>query len=244
MISLEQALESIFKGLRGIVLDIGCGTGRNIKLLEKVSPRLTCIIGLDIDIVKLRRALKLISGEITSFICGSTSSLPLRSQSVNVITTTLMFHELSGELVDPTLCEVWRVLKEEGKFIVADKIMFKPSSPSEELTLLTEKAYHRALLYAKGIKTWGLRRERELIEKVSTKGFRLSSKLKARGKVLKSEEFLNMWGKETLRLLSEIDNIEKKKDIESLVNKIKRIASKHEYGPSRILVAVFRKCVH
>lgn len=241
MTPLEQALRAIFRELKGVVLDIGCGTGRNIELLKRASPRLTHVIGLDVDIVRLKKALKLISSEMASLICSSASALPLRSRSVDTVITTLMFHELSEELVDPTLREVLRVLKEEGEFIVVDKIAFKPSSPSEELTLLTEETYHRALLYAKGIKTWGLRKERELIEKVSTKGFKLSSKLRVRGKALKPEEFLNMWGKETLNLLSEVNDTERKREIEGLVDRIKYVASRHGYGPSRILIAIFRK---
>jgi len=153
MISLEQALESVFKEFKGIVLDIGCSTGRNIKLLIRVTPRLTHVIGLDINITKLKGALEYIPRGAVSLICSSASILPLRDQSIDVITATLMLHELSEELVNPTLDEVLRVLKKRDKLVIADKVMFKPSSPSEELTLLTEEVHRKALLYAKGIRT-------------------------------------------------------------------------------------------
>lgn len=42
--------------------------GGNIELLKRVSPRVIHVIGLDVDAVRLREALEVISNEIASLI--------------------------------------------------------------------------------------------------------------------------------------------------------------------------------
>ena len=53
------------------------------------------------------------------------------------------------------LDETWRILTPGGVLFFFDRILFEPRNPAEELIILTESAYHKAVEYALGAKYWG-----------------------------------------------------------------------------------------
>ena len=72
-------------GVRGRVLDLGCGTGRNLPLL----PPGTVAVGLDPSWPSLRRARRRVSG--VPLVVGSAEALPFRDGSFDTVLSGLVF---------------------------------------------------------------------------------------------------------------------------------------------------------
>jgi|Deesub1362B_J571_1020462.scaffolds.fasta_scaffold00023_105 ubiquinone/menaquinone biosynthesis C-methylase UbiE len=241
-ITIEEALEEVLRDAKGLILDIGCGRGGSIKHLLEQEIDSSFIIGLDIDIERLSEASNEFRElERVDLVYSSSSHLPFRGESLDTVSCILLFHELFRDLVKPTLEEASRVLRRSGLFIVADKIWVKADSPREDLPLLTEKVYHKAVYYARGHRKWGVQKPESLIEAVTSTGFRLSRSLFASSKILEPEEFFKFWGKDTYKMLEEINSEMHRDEILRGIDKIKDIASKYGYGPTRFLIAIFRK---
>ncbi len=148
---------------------------------------------------------------------------------------------MEEKIFDRVIEEVYRVLQTHGKFLVIDKIVCEFRSPSEELTVLTELAYHKAVEYVHGIRVWGVRRAEELIAKIASKNFTEKSReLITLGKRFSWDEFIENWGRDTLRLMQAIPG-EARGGLEELVNRIKTNVRKYGYGPARVIAALFVK---
>ncbi len=226
---------------RKYLLDLGTGSGRSLKHTLKVCSN-DYVVGIDLSYDRLHRAKSLIKEGLYDLICCNASHLPIRDLSLGAVTSFLILHEVEEELVGEVLNEVRRVLKIGSHFIVIDKYSFKPETPAEELTLLTEEAYHKALHYALGIKVWGIKEVDELITTIEKHGFKVVLKEEVEvGKHLNGEEFLKTWGKETIKLTQSINDEAKKKELENLINKIRKIGIKYGYGPARAIFIVARK---
>ncbi len=153
----------------------------------------------------------------------------------------LVLHEIAENLVDRVLDELRRVLKSGSVLLIVDKIRFEASSPSEGLAMLVEDVYHLAIEYARNVKPWGLRDPDKYIAKVCVHGFEpVSVKIAAIGKRIDGEEFLHRWGRETARLLEEIEDETKRHEISELIQRIKTIGSRYGYGSYKLLIAVFK----
>lgn len=151
-----------------LMLDVGCGYGKSTSLLEEVCS--SFVIGVDVDCEKVFKARELLSSKSNiDFIYADASHLPIRSSSIDSAATILTFHEVEEKIFDRVIEEVYRVLQTHGKFLVIDKVVCEFRSPSEELTVLTELAYHKAVEYVHGIRAWGVRRAEELIAKIVSK---------------------------------------------------------------------------
>ncbi len=92
-----------FFGPSGLVLDLGCGSGRHTAYLSKNGLR---TVALDISIVQLERVKQ---GER---VCGDANCLPFKTASFD----SVLCSELLEHLEKPELCisEVHRILKEGG----------------------------------------------------------------------------------------------------------------------------------
>lgn len=103
------------------LLDIGCGTGTLIVEAKKTYPSLT-VIGVDPDNKSLAIARKKIEREglKIELIQTGAQKLPFPSRSFDAITSTLVFHHLPTEIKKQALKEVYRVLKNDGRFLLAD----------------------------------------------------------------------------------------------------------------------------
>jgi len=157
-----------------VMLDLGCGHGRSTKFLRDICR--SYVVGVDVDFEKLRSgrdALSDLGG--LDFICADAAYLPLRDSSINSVVAVLTLHEVDEAAIDRVLEEVRRVLRPNGDFLIIDKILTTFESPTEELTVMTEHAYHKALEYVQGIRAWGVRKVDEVIEKVVSKNFRAVS---------------------------------------------------------------------
>jgi len=225
-----------------VILDLGCGYGRSMYVISERCTR-SYIVGIDIDCSKLAKALKnLTNRSYYDLICSDISKLPLRNNSISSASAILTLHEVSKYHVNLILEELLRVMKHHGILLIIDKVITKFSTPSEELTIITEEAYHKSKEYSTGYKSWGVRKPSEIIDRITQFNFMLiRSNIVKVGKWISGNEFLKSWGKETLHMYKLIKDPSKKKEVEILINRVKSIAKNYGYGPHRLLIAIFRK---
>ena len=110
---LLERLE-LFRFAPGVVLDLGCGTGRVTRELKRRHPRAS-VIGLDLAPGMLREARRH-QWRWRRFerVCGDALRLPLRDASVDLVFSNLMLQWC--EPLPAALAEVRRVLKPSGFF--------------------------------------------------------------------------------------------------------------------------------
>jgi SAM-dependent methyltransferase len=99
-----------FSLIKGIVVDIGCGVGSNLKLLRSLG---VSAIGLDksiyaLSLAKNRLKLPLINGDL--------NKLPIRSKSIGLIIAMDVLEHLENDLNG--IREFYQVLKEGGILIL------------------------------------------------------------------------------------------------------------------------------
>jgi ubiquinone/menaquinone biosynthesis C-methylase UbiE len=96
------------------VLDVGCNTGRGGKVLKARNPSLE-ITGL--DFVPERIAV-LDRNVYTHAVCGSSTAIPAKDASVDVIVGGEFVEHLPPAQVDATLAEFFRVLSLKGRLLL------------------------------------------------------------------------------------------------------------------------------
>lgn len=103
------------------VLEFGFGTAQNIILLKKKHPNLA-LSGLDIDPkVQKIAAYKLAKNNINCNLDLYTGAIfPYADEEFDKIYSCLVFHQLSADSKINSLKEIYRVLKPNGKIIIAD----------------------------------------------------------------------------------------------------------------------------
>jgi len=98
----------------GVVLDLGCGTGRTTRELRRRYPR-ACVIGLDLAAGMLREARRhQWPWRRFARVCGDALRLPLQQGSVDLVLSNLMLQWC--EPLAAALAEVRRVLRPGGFF--------------------------------------------------------------------------------------------------------------------------------
>ena len=98
----------------GVVLDLGCGTGRTTRELRRRYPR-ACVIGLDLAPGMLREARRhQRPWRRFARVCGDALRLPLQQGSVDLVLSNLMLQWC--EPLAAALAEVRRELKASGFF--------------------------------------------------------------------------------------------------------------------------------
>jgi ubiquinone/menaquinone biosynthesis C-methylase UbiE len=101
-------------GARGRVLDLGCGTGRNLPLM----PPGSVAIGLDPSWRSLQRARRRAPGIL--LVAGSAEALPFRDASFDTVLSGLVFCSVPG--VRAGLHEVRRVLAPCGRLRMLEHV--------------------------------------------------------------------------------------------------------------------------
>ena len=98
----------------GRVLEVGCGTGRNLPLYASG----TRTVGLEPDLGSLARARRRSPG--TLFVAGRAEALPFRGASFDTAVSSLVFCSVD----DPSrgLEEVRRVLRQEGELLMLEHV--------------------------------------------------------------------------------------------------------------------------
>lgn len=109
-----------------IVLDIACGEGYGSNLLAQVAKR---VIGVDISNGAINHASEKYQLPSLEFIAGSTSEIPLESDSVDLVVSfeTIEHHDEHEQMFK----EINRVLKENGVLILSspEKNIYKKRDP-------------------------------------------------------------------------------------------------------------------
>lgn len=100
------------------VLDVGCGTGRLLRLAGQRWPAAR-LLGVDPAEGMVKVASRLTPA--ATFYVGSAESLPLPSASVHVVVSTLSFHHWKDQVAG--ISEIARVLVPGGRFILADFLL-------------------------------------------------------------------------------------------------------------------------
>jgi ubiquinone/menaquinone biosynthesis C-methylase UbiE len=98
------------------VLDVGCGTGAQ---LERYVAAHCDVAGIDASPAMLGRARKRL-GEAVDLRLGDAQRLPFDDGMFDVVTATLVLHELAPGTRDVVAKEMLRVLMDDGRLLVVD----------------------------------------------------------------------------------------------------------------------------
>jgi SAM-dependent methyltransferase len=93
------------------VLDVGCGVGSNLQLLESLRFK---VIGIDSECYSLSLAKSRISS--TFLVNGDLTALPFKANSVGLIIATDILEHLDEDTIG--IKEIYRTLKNQGKVII------------------------------------------------------------------------------------------------------------------------------
>jgi ubiquinone/menaquinone biosynthesis C-methylase UbiE len=105
------------------VLDIGTGTGRLPGFIHHAFPGLR-VTGLDLSRPYLEHARRTIGASTRlKWIEGAAEALPFADASIDVVTSSFLFHELPRKVRAAAVAEMARVLKPRGRAIVIDSAL-------------------------------------------------------------------------------------------------------------------------
>ena len=116
------------------VLDVGCGSGTLLIEAKTMYPNAD-LVGIDPDkkILKLAERKLEQAGVKARLVQGFAQELPFPSESFDLVISTLVFHHLPAQVKRQATREIYRVIKEKGRFLLAD--LGKPNSTLSRLLL-------------------------------------------------------------------------------------------------------------
>ena len=120
----QEVLEQVSAGDR--VLDIGCGTGALAAMLAHKGAHVT---GIDIAPPMLSQAaLRVREQDLADRVelreLGAVDlDTAFSGEAFDIVVSVLVFSELSDDEIEYTLAECWRLLRPDGKLIIADEIL-------------------------------------------------------------------------------------------------------------------------
>ncbi|MGB3295667.1 MAG: class I SAM-dependent methyltransferase [Phormidesmis sp.] len=106
------------------VLDIACGTGNSLKLINQAMPE-AALYGVDLSPAYLRKAnenLAGVKGIPAQLVQANGEALPFVDEFFEATTSTFLFHELPAEARQNVINEAYRVTKPSGVFVICDSI--------------------------------------------------------------------------------------------------------------------------
>ena len=98
------------------VLDVGCGTGAQLAHYQEAGCE---VFGIDPSPSMLAMAQNRL-GENAEFHLGSATEIPFEDNYFDLVTATLVLHELAPTVRDEVLAEMQRVVKENGRLLLID----------------------------------------------------------------------------------------------------------------------------
>ncbi len=103
------------------ILDFGCGTGRNISLMNKYLSETGRVLGLDIGSEMLEQAQRRFAGDTRVAIQKQRIEEPLPYQDeFDKVFISFVFHGLIQEDRLKVIANAWRALKPGGEFLILD----------------------------------------------------------------------------------------------------------------------------
>lgn len=123
----------------GSVLDVACGTGRFLKELHRNRPDLV-LSGLDLSDPYLAKAEQTCpQADLTE---GNAEALPYPDNSMDVVISIYLFHELPPKARLASLREMARVLKPGGRLVLGDSLQFGDWPAVDRVLELFPHAFH------------------------------------------------------------------------------------------------------
>lgn len=121
---LRKAILSFLEGEtllpKARILEVGSGTASNLKAIDQAFPARFELIAVDSSPAMLAKAQKKkFSSQIKFFLTDATS-LPFKSQTIDLALLVFALHELKEEKRSKALEETYRVLKNQGLLLLAD----------------------------------------------------------------------------------------------------------------------------
>jgi ubiquinone/menaquinone biosynthesis C-methylase UbiE len=111
---LRRWREWLARGARGLTLDLGCGTGRNLALF----PAEARIVGVDLAADSLRRARS--REPRARLVRASAEALPFRKGTFDTVVGGLVL--CSVDQADATIAEIHRVLRDDGELRLLEHV--------------------------------------------------------------------------------------------------------------------------
>jgi ubiquinone/menaquinone biosynthesis C-methylase UbiE len=106
------------------LVDIGTGTGRLLADVADNFPGLP-MVGVDLSDPYLKRAKKTVGPEANArFVAAPGEKLPFADQSMDILTTVYLFHELPPKVRRVMAAEFARVLKPGGLYVHLDSVQY------------------------------------------------------------------------------------------------------------------------
>ena len=153
---IRKAIERFGKTENSEILDIGCGPGLLLFEIKKLIPSIN-LMGLDSSEAMLAIANKKAKENHLEFLDlrqGSAESMPFEDTSIDIVTCLSSLHDFKE--AKTTLREVYRVLRDEGLFILKDKNASYPKWKMriQFVPLLFRIGYKRTARYFKSRELW------------------------------------------------------------------------------------------
>jgi ubiquinone/menaquinone biosynthesis C-methylase UbiE len=117
----EKVLERVHFQNGERLLDVGCGTATLLIAAKSHNPD-SQVFGIDVDervldIAKRKIQKTRVEVEVMK---ARAEDLPFESSSFDVVVSTLIFHHLPTKIKKLAMREIHRVLKQDGRFLLAD----------------------------------------------------------------------------------------------------------------------------
>lgn len=104
------------------MLDVACGTGRFLRAFRLAWPAMA-MSGLDLSPSYLEEAGRHLAGlRPVDLICANAETIPLPDDSVDIVTSVFLLHELPAEVRRTVVAEMARVLKPGGLMVIVDSL--------------------------------------------------------------------------------------------------------------------------
>ncbi len=114
LFSLGMKMHPPFDGMS--VLDVGCGTGMQLDRYQQAGCQ---VFGIDPSPSMLKIAADKL-GDSAQLQPWDAADMPYESETFDLVTTTLVLHEMSPHIRDKVLQEMKRVLKKNGRLLLID----------------------------------------------------------------------------------------------------------------------------
>ena len=115
--TIRQAVIDLHPPKQGMsVLDVGCGTGTTLQQYQEAGCQ---IWGIDLSKAMLRQARKKL-GDDSQLYHGDASQMPYPDASFDLVLGMLSFHEMHSSVRGQIMAEMVRVMKPEGRILIAE----------------------------------------------------------------------------------------------------------------------------
>lgn len=110
--------ENLMRGSK--ILEIGCGTGSNLKGIDKSCPGCFELVGLDYSASMLREAKRKKYVSVVKFLHGDAAELSFPDESFESVLVVFTLHEMPEEKRGKAVSEMHRILKRGGCVLLVD----------------------------------------------------------------------------------------------------------------------------